>query len=123
MTQTDESVMILRRRYEEVVRALAVQVAQMRREGASAETAARAVHAERRRLTAAFKAATPEPWRARIGNRTMAIYGDAIGPTIEFLRARGRSWDEIIAGAGRPGSLPPWYGLSDATRPRERRRR
>jgi hypothetical protein len=30
--------------------------------GATPETIARAVHVEHRRLTAAFKALTPEPW-------------------------------------------------------------
>ena len=64
--------------------------------GVSSETIARAVHAERRRLTIAFKEVTPEPWRSRIHTRTLAAYGDPIGPTIENLRARGKSWDDII---------------------------
>jgi hypothetical protein len=63
--------------------ALCAQVAAIRGDGASPETIARAVHIERRRLTAAFKALTPEPWRSRIRTRTLAAYGDPIGPTIE----------------------------------------
>ena len=98
---TDE---FLRSRYEAAVLALCAQVAAMRGDAASSETIARAVHAERRRLTAAFKELTPEPGRARIHNRTLAAYGDPIGPTIENLRARGRSWDDIIDSATRPGS-------------------
>jgi hypothetical protein len=78
----------------------------MRGDSASSETIARTVHDERRRLTAAFKELTPEPWRSRIHNRTLAAYGDLIGPTIENLRARGKSWDDIIASATRPGS---WF--------------
>jgi hypothetical protein len=78
----------------------------MRGDGASSETIARTVHAERRRLTAAFKELTPEPWRSRIHARTLTAYGDPVGPTIENLRARGKSWDDIIDGATRPGSLP-----------------
>ena len=76
----------------------------MRDEGTSSETIAHAVHAERRRLTAAFKELTPEPWRSRIQTRTLATYGDPVGPTIENLRARGKSWDDIIGSATRPGS-------------------
>ena len=64
---------------------------------------ARAVHAERTRLAAAFKELTPEPLRSRIRSRSLAIYGDTNGPTIESLRARGKSWDDIIDSATRPG--------------------
>jgi hypothetical protein len=94
----------LRSHYEAAVLALRAQVAAMRSDGASSETIARAVHAERRRLTAAFKGLTPEPVRSRIHNRTLAAYGDPVGPTIENLRARGKSWDDIIDSAARPGS-------------------
>jgi hypothetical protein len=81
----------LRSRYEAAVVALCGQVAAMRGDGASPETIARAVHVERRRLTAAFKALTPEPWRSRIRTRTLAAYGDPIGPTIETLRVRAKA--------------------------------
>jgi hypothetical protein len=96
----------LRSRYEAAVLALRAQVAAMRGVGVSSETIARAIHAERRRLTIAFKEVTPEPWRSRIHTRTLAAYGDPIGPTIENLRGRGKCWDDIIASATRPGS---WF--------------
>ncbi len=41
-----------------------------------------------------------------IHDRTVAVYGDPLGPTIEFLREQGKSWDEIIDGATRHGPLP-----------------
>jgi hypothetical protein len=82
----------------------------MQGNGVSPETIARAVHTERRRLTAAFKALTPEPWRSRIHARTVAAYGDPVGPTIETLRAQGKSWDDIIDSAIRTGSLPAFDG-------------
>jgi hypothetical protein len=88
------------------VLALRARVTAMRGDGASSETIARAVHAERRRLTAVFKELTLEPWRSRIHARTLIAYGDPVGPTIENLRARGKSWDDIIDSATRPGSLP-----------------
>ena len=94
----------LRLRYEEAVVALRARVAAMRNNGVSAEMIARTVHAERRWLTATFKALTPEPWRSQIHDRTLAVYGDCVGPTIECLRARGRSWDDIIDSATRPGA-------------------
>ena len=62
----------------------------MRGVGVSSETIARAVHAERRRLTIAFKEVTPEPWRSRIHTRTLAAYGDPIGPTIENSAGSGQ---------------------------------
>ena len=98
--------MILRDQYETAVRGLRAHVAAMRDEGASSETIALAVHAERRRLTVAFRQLTPEPWRSRIQARTLAAYGDPVGPTIESLRARGKSWDDIIGSATRPGPRP-----------------
>ena len=105
----------LRSRYEAAVLALRTQVAAMRGDDASSETIARAVHAERRRLTAASKELTPEPWRSRIHTRTLAAYGDPIGPTIENLRARGKSWDDIIASATRPGAWFSSAGSIDNT--------
>lgn len=97
--------MSLRDRYETDVRALAERAAAMRRDGVPAEAIARAVHAERRRLAVAYKAMTPEPYRSRILERTIRVYGNPHGPTIAFLRAQGKSWEAIIAGATRPG--PP----------------
>ena len=96
----------LRPRYEAAVVALRALVTAMRSDGASSETIARTVHTERRRLTAVFKALTPEPWRSQIHGRTLAAYGDPVGPTIKTLRTRGKSWDDITASATRPGSLP-----------------
>jgi hypothetical protein len=93
----------LRSRYEVAVLELRVRVAALRAEGRSSEMIARAVHAERRHLAAAFKGLTPEPLRSRIRSRTLSVYGDPIGPTIEGLRTRGKSWDDIIDSATRPG--------------------
>ncbi|HEY8950430.1 MAG TPA: hypothetical protein VIM56_16210 [Rhizomicrobium sp.] len=98
--------MSMRAEYEAQVRALASLVDHMRKNGAGAETIARAVHAERRALSTHFKSLTPEPTRARIHARTVSVYGDPLGPTIEYLRAQGRTWDEIIESATRPGPLP-----------------
>ncbi len=96
--------MNLRSRYEKAVRALHERAAEMRRDGTSVEAIARAVHAERRRLAARFKELTPEPYRTRIYERTVEVYGSEYGPSIEFLRAKGKSWEAIIESATRPGA-------------------
>ncbi|WP_246670232.1 cell wall-binding protein [Bradyrhizobium stylosanthis] len=85
---------------------LAEMATDMRRRGLEAETIARAVHAERLTIAKAFKDLTPEPLRTRIRARTIAQYGNPAGPSIDFLRAVGKSWDDIIDSASRPGSLP-----------------
>ncbi|MBR0740846.1 cell wall-binding protein [Bradyrhizobium liaoningense] len=96
----------LRSEYERKVQMLADMAREMRRRGVEAETIARAVHAERLAIAKAFKNITPEPLRTRIQARTIAQYGDAAGPSIDWLRTAGKSWDEIIDSASRPGSLP-----------------
>jgi hypothetical protein len=91
--------------YERLVAELKATAAAMRSAGEGAESIARALHAERRALAAQYKELTPEPLRTRLYERTLRIYGDPIGPTIEFLRSNGRSWDQIIESAARPGIL------------------
>src|SRR5271156_4760796 len=96
--------------YERLVLSLRSRVAAMRLESLSAEAIARAMHAERRRLAAEFKERTPEPLRSQIYRRTLAVYGDPLGPTVEQLRAKGRSWEDIIESAARPGRPIPLDG-------------
>ena len=98
--------MNLRTRYEQAVHDLRQRAAYMRRGGASAEAIARILHTERRELAARFKELTPEPYRTGIYRRTFEVYGDELGPSIEFLRAQGKSWDAIIDSATRPGPGP-----------------
>jgi len=43
------------------------------------------MHAARRQLCQVFKEQTPEPQRTRIFERTRAVYGDPLGPSVEFL--------------------------------------
>ncbi|MCF4129477.1 cell wall-binding protein [Methylobacterium sp. SyP6R] len=105
MTGGGAGPMPLRARYEAAVADLRERVAALRRDGLPAEAIARAVHAERLRLAAHFKALTPEPYRTRIVERTVRVYGNALGPSIDFLRVRGKSWEAIIESATRPG--PP----------------
>ncbi len=95
----------LRLEYEVSVRAIQSRVELMRQDARPIEEIARAAHAERRKLAAIFKARTPEPMRTLIYQRTLAAYGDPQGPTIEALRATGKTWKEIVESATRPGNL------------------
>jgi hypothetical protein len=92
--------------YETQVMALQIRAESMRTRGFAPEAIARALHADRRRLCRVFKERTPEPARARIVERTLAVYGDPLGPSLEYLRSKGKSWEEIIDSASRPGRLP-----------------
>jgi len=38
-----------------------------------------------------------------IYRRNLRVYGDALGPSIDWLRQRGRTWDEICQSASRSG--------------------
>ncbi|MCY1521795.1 hypothetical protein D9M68_566260 [compost metagenome] len=95
----------LRAEYEQEVRGLAKLVEQMRFEGATSETIARTVSSARLALSRRYKDATPEPMRGRIIARTLAVYGNPDGPDLEYLRSRGKSWEDIIASAIRPGPV------------------
>ena len=94
----------LRDRYESSVKALAVKAEALRQAGCGAEAIARALHAERIALAEHYKRLTPEPLRTRIYERTQSLYGNCAGPSIDYLRARGKTWEQIIAGAQRPSA-------------------
>jgi hypothetical protein len=96
----------LRLQYEAQVMALHDLADAMRLDGATPEAIARAMHAARRQLCQVFKDRTPEPQRTRIFERTHAVYGDPFGPGVEFLRLQGRTWEQIIESAARPGRSP-----------------
>ena len=98
-----EGVAALRQAYEAEVRALAIKAAQMRADGHSVEEIARELHAERRALGIKYKDVTPPEILQKILERNRQVYGDELGPTIEWLRAQGKSWEQIIESASRPG--------------------
>lgn len=75
----------------------------MRMGGASAEQIARALHAERRAIGVRYKDLTPQPLRDQIYARNLEKYGDRLGPSIDYLRSRGKSWDDIVGSAQRTG--------------------
>jgi hypothetical protein len=57
----------------------------------------------RREIGEQFKDLTAEPLRTQIFERNLERYGDPLGPSIEWLRTQGKSWDDIIESALRTG--------------------
>jgi hypothetical protein len=102
----------LRADYERLVRDLSTYASDLRRMSLAPEAIARHLHAARRALVLRFKAMTPEPTRRLLCDRTMRLYGDCDGPTIDHLRAQGKTWDQIIESAARPGQMPTVGGTS-----------
>lgn len=89
--------------HEEAVRGLAGKVPGMREAGMDSEAIARSLHAERRALGVQFKDLTPAAKLEEIAARNLERYGDKLGPTIDWLRASNKTWEQIIESATRPG--------------------
>jgi len=75
----------------------------MRQAGSAAEQIARALHAERNALKVRFRELSPPDQVRRFEQRNIERYGDPLGPSIEQLRDAGKSWEQIIESATRPG--------------------
>jgi hypothetical protein len=75
----------------------------MRQAGMTSEQIARTLHAERRTLGVQFKSLTPADKLAEITQRNIQRYGDPLGPSVDWLRAQGKTWEQIIESASRAG--------------------
>jgi hypothetical protein len=93
----------IRDEYESTVVELAPLAEAMLASGASEENVARWAVERRNMLKAKFRRLSPPHIRRRIETRTTALYGNSIGPSADFLAARGKSWQDIIRSACRPG--------------------
>lgn len=93
----------LRQAYVNEVKALADVALCMTEAGAPSEHIARQLHRMRRDLGVRFKDLTPASQLEVIHQRNLERYGDKSGPTIDWLRAKGKSWEQIIESASRPG--------------------
>lgn len=74
--------------------------------GVGQEQVARWATGQRDRLKQVYREMTPPDALAIIEARSLAQYGNSIGPSVEQLRAGGKSWAEIAASAGRAGKQP-----------------
>lgn len=93
----------LRCDYVAAVRGIADEVAVMRAAGRSAEDIARWAHGARRDIGVKYKNLTPSAKLEEIYTRNLNKYGDKLGPTVEWLREKGKSWEDIITSASRTG--------------------
>ena len=98
--------MDVRTQYEAAVIELQRTTTSMLAAGDSEEDVARWAVTERNRIKRHFRALTPAEALTTIEAWTLARYGDPLGPTADQLRARGKSWREILVAASRPGRTP-----------------
>ena len=102
-TSAPERLLALRQQYIDGVKGLSSKVSGMRKAGLSPEQIARSLQAQRRALGEQFKNVTDPKLLEQIYQRNLAKYGDKLGPSIDWLRARGKTWEQIIDSASRPG--------------------
>ncbi|WP_395702214.1 peptidoglycan-binding protein [Aquabacterium sp.] len=93
----------LRQAYVDEVARLRSKGQAMLDAGQSPEEVARALHAERRAIGEKYKSLTPPEKLAEIYQRNLDRYGDKLGPTVDWLREQGKTWEQIIESAGRAG--------------------
>jgi len=89
--------------YAQEVTDLAKTGQRLLKSGKSPEEVARALHSARRNIGIRYKNMTPSSKLAQIYARNIERYGDPLGPSIDYLRSRGRSWEDIIESAARTG--------------------
>lgn len=100
----------LRLEYEGKVAALKNLIPAMRQQGFDDEAIARKLHADRRALGEEYKAMTDPELLETIYKRNLEKYGDKLGPTVEWLREKGKTWEQIIDSACRSGGKDLKFG-------------
>jgi hypothetical protein len=93
----------LRQAYVDDVASISDNVAAWEKAGADPEFIAREAWADRRALGIQYKGLTPPDMLEQISARNIARYGDPLGPSIDWLRAQGKTWQQIIESATRSG--------------------
>ena len=99
----------LRQAYVAEVEGLQGLGSSARAAGQNAEATARMLHSERRALGVQYKNLTPADELARITERNIKTYNDPLGPGVDWLRAQGKTWEQIIESASRPGGKDLGY--------------
>jgi hypothetical protein len=93
----------VRQAYVNEVRGLNNLEQTLKAEGKSAEEIARTLHQARRDLGVQYKDMTSPEMLEQIYDRNLNKYGDKLGPTIDYLRSKGKTWEQIIESAKTPG--------------------
>lgn len=83
-----KSIPKLRQQYVDEVAGLKDLGLNARASGASPESVARMLHAERRALDVKYKDLTPKDKLREITERNIKKYNDPLGPSIDFLRSK-----------------------------------
>ena len=96
----------LRLQYETAVSELEEKTSCMLASGVDEEQVACWAVEQRGLLKLKYRALTSPDARAVIEAWTLQRYGNSLGPTVDQLRARGKSWADIINCAARPGRQP-----------------
>jgi hypothetical protein len=89
--------------YEAEVRGLGDLGHSARAAGQSAEDTARMLHAKRNALKLQYREMSPPEVVQRFEQRNLEKCGDPLGPAIEQLRRKGKTREQIIEYATRPG--------------------
>lgn len=89
--------------YVQEVRHIAVIVGELRQEGLPEQSVAEAAHGLRRDIGREYKSLTSREMLAQIHHRNRVKYGDPLGPSLSYLRAKGKSWREIANQASQTG--------------------
>jgi len=100
---------LLRQAYVTEVISLKKEAEILKKGGMPLEEVARTLHARRREIGIRYKELTPALKLDVIYKRNLMKYGDQYGPTIEYLRSKGNSWEDIIESASRPGGTDLGY--------------
>lgn len=93
----------LRQAYIKEVNGLKALGEKMARKGIDKKIIARMLHSKRRELGVKYKNLTSPDKLKEIYARNVEKYGDKLGPSIDWLRKKGKSWDDIIESASRTG--------------------
>jgi RHS repeat-associated protein len=89
--------------YTAEVAEIQVMAENARLAGATPEAVARMAHQLRRDIGIKYKELTNPALLEQIYARNVSTYGDRLGPTIDWLRTQGKSWQQITNSASRTG--------------------
>ena len=94
----------LRQSYEKEVADLVNLKDSLLKQNLSTEEIARILNKTRRDLGIKYKEATPQPLRDYIYAVNQNRYGDPLGPTVDLLISRGKTFEQIIESSSRPNA-------------------
>ena len=95
--------------YEEEVRSLSNLVDELRVQGNSSEEIARTMNVHRNQLKLNYRKQTSPGLVKIFEQRNIEKYGNSIGPTAEQLKQSGKTWEDIIKSATKPGGKDLGY--------------